>query len=144
MLIIGWTSTKMSSEEVCSFCLQYVTTLSSPRRLPCKHLACLDCLKEWMSLHDGAVRCPQCRWWVVIDTPLSFSLPPSVPPSLPPCHPPILPPCHPTSLPPYLPTSQPPCLPASLRPSVPPYLPPCFSPQIFICFILIRLYLLLG
>ena len=60
----------MADSETCPFCKEDLSTLLSPRRLPCKHVGSLSCLNQW--IRDGVISCPICRYIFVTSVSICF------------------------------------------------------------------------
>ena len=53
----------MAGREVetprCSYCWEFLDSMSDPRLLPCSHISCKTCLENDFTERNG-LRCPQC------------------------------------------------------------------------------------
>ena len=50
-------------EEKCGICFEPFSMFNDPKRLPCSHVFCCDCLKDWATIcfNGIGINCPLCR-----------------------------------------------------------------------------------
>ena len=53
-------SVAMREQERCIFCLTHLDSMSDPRKLPCSHVFCHDCLEA--NPHKDGIECVACRY----------------------------------------------------------------------------------
>ncbi|KAF6035043.1 hypothetical protein EB796_006657 [Bugula neritina] len=49
-----------SSGPTCAFCMSNLNQMQDPRKLPCDHIFCLDCLKSDFGTDGTSTKCPIC------------------------------------------------------------------------------------